>query len=621
MDDLEFKYCAPSFYLEKIIDAVMATRSNDTHALGIAVFSYFSGSDYKMGDAANLQSKHFQAIFELDDLFFYFRRSSNILLSWIESLFYYCRSMSAISEIVITVWPLAAKAVEIWRDMNEVEGILASSQLASWDYHYGRTNHPAYLNSIKAWKMTSQRAITLRDLLCSTSINQDQPDFKKYVRRSYLSKEMLGHENKAISILTYYCNIESSTEVLDELIDLLRSQEMNSLVKSGNCDFLKAIIAHLYGENNYRSLYKLLAAMKGDFPLEGVCEVSHGFLLANGNNITALTTSSKIEFATECSFENYKNLIRLRNRSLNLYVSLLGEPSDDATYLDTGRGGTPPVEDDMSAYKNSVIRHFRLDDDLYDEVSSLTLAPSHDFPIQTARFSLERSAPLISVSLEMVADDAENKTFVFMLSSHTHTVEIERQFILSMFGDEAEIYIDPSVEEFIGIMQGERHNVVYISAHGEYNHWSDGTDDRIFFSKTASIPGSIVRSCAPKSTHNRNVILNICNGATVEISCNPYSRGIAAAIARGNQTVVSHLWPVNPIYAACFGMLILHLVQRNTLLEATRVAYKILNQDNEEIIKEALRLTPDFEIFARFIETKNFEMRVFKNIGSLAVYS
>lgn len=618
MDGAGFKYQSAEFYHGQIMRAIYASQSGDVANLSAAVFSFFSGSEYEMGRAVDLDSFHFLSVVKLRDLAAFFDSRPEVLLKWIETLFYYCRRMSAISEIVVTVWPVATKIVDTLKSKLEVEAMLASSQLASWDFFYGQENHPRYLDSLKEWKITSPQANAFRNLLCSTQINQDQPDFTTYVQQCYCTRSFLSYENQVIAIISYYCHFEESAEILNELLCLLKSEGLERRISSGDCDFLKGLIGHFYDRNDYQSLLITLSSMKH---VAMPRSAGHGFLLSNGQHLTVMTASSRVNFLAEGNYASYQRLIELRNHALNVYVSLLGEPSQDANFLDADRGGSPPIDDDLSSYRDIVIKHFQLENDVYDEVSSITVAPSHDFPIQAARFSLGKNAPLISASLEAATDDPEEQTFVFMLSSHTHTVEVEEKFIRAHFGASAEIHIDPSVKKFIEVMQSEQHSTVYISAHGEYNHWRSGKEDHIVFSEYSIIPGDVLRLCIPKAPHTRNVILNICNGATVEISCNPYSRGLAASIARGNQRVVSHLWPVSPIYAASFGMLILHYLKTRNLLDATQDAFRTLSQDNHRIIESTRSLGPGFDIFTSFLEGKDFQMNTFKNIGSLAIYS
>ena len=98
-------------------------------------------------------------------------------------------------------------------------------------------------------------------------------------------------------------------------------------------------------------------------------------------------------------------------------------------------------------------------------------------------------------------------------------------------------------------------------------------------------------------------------------------RGIAAALAAGNQTIISHMWPVNPIYAACFGMLAIYFSRRNTPISVARMIYEALDQENNSIINYSKRLAESFVNLERCLKDKDFDMRQFKNLGSISVYS
>ncbi|MNW17509.1 hypothetical protein D3C71_2167220 [compost metagenome] len=68
-------------------------------------------------------------------------------------------------------------------------------------------------------------------------------------------------------------------------------------------------------------------------------------------------------------------------------------------------------------------------------------------------------------------------------------------------------------------------------------------------------------------------------------------------------------------------MLILHYLKARNLLDATKETFRILSQENHRIIESAQSLGLGFDIFTNFLEGKNFQMNIFKNIGSMAIYS
>lgn len=612
-------YATPKFYLEEIEQAVSFFCSDDIQGLGTSVFSFFSGSKYKNGQQVTVDSQHFEIILKSSELSNWFQKNPRMALKWIEAIFFYFRAMSAIPEIARSIWPLAARIVEEFR-VFEMEALLASFQLASWDYFYGRECHPGYLEHIKSLPLKNGKARAYRRLFNTTAINREQADYIENIVFAYKERSSFGGANFATALINYYCHIEDNENILSELKACLANPPMSRSIEIGNCDFLKPLIGFFYDNNDYKSLLNLLRNLKG---LDDgfVFSSSHGFLLSNGEALVVISPSGRDEFKNKNNYESYKSLIRVVNKSTNTATSLLGEFGENTGYFDEIRRGAPPIDDDLEHLAEVTIEHFNLKNSIYSEFNSITLTPSHGFPVQSALFLLGKNAPLISTSLEEVVDDPEVKRFIFFLSSHTSTCNIERDFILREFGPEVEIIIDPGLDLFLDKLGSKKYNVIYVSAHGQYDHWDTGVADEIFFSETSRITTKELRGCIPDAGFKRNVILNICNGASTEISCNPYSRGIAASMAKGNQTVISHLWPVSPVYACAFGMLVLYAMKTRPAIESSRFSFEVLNNENSSIITNALRISPSFEVLKKYLERKDFKMRDFKNIGSIAVYS
>src|SRR5690606_13658781 len=102
-------------------------------------------------------------------------------------------------------------------------------------------------------------------------------------------------------------------------------------------------------------------------------------------------------------------------------------------------------------------------------------------------------------------------------------------------------------------------------------------------------------------------ILNLCDGAATRISFNPNNSGIAAALASGSQVVVSHLWPVDPKYAAVFGLFLLNRLQTGLACqEAVLNVYRTLSQDNSSIALSAREMGKSSEYLAKMIENTEF---------------
>lgn len=608
----------PQFYLQKIYDTVNSSNRNDIHGVGTQVFGFFSGQEY-LGGRVDVSPHHTQMIFQ-EPIISYFRAEPEIFLKWVAVIYSYFRSMGAMPEVARDAWNSAATIIYLAKTKDEPAIVEAMCQLVAWDYFYGREHYPDYLDRLKKIHLEDRRAKRTRELFLCTASNMGQPDFLASIKRTYKNRRHFTGANAASAIINYYCHIKPELSILSELKCYLKGPQMCETVQKGHCDFLKPLLGKLYEDNNYDDLFSLVSSLKNVIEL-GVSRVGHGYLLPNGNKLMILSRSGQVVFEEIGNYERYSRLITACNRATNTYVTLLGELDDNGAYIDTDRGGAPPVDDDLSELRRAVISHLGLNDPLYGEFHSLTILPSHNFPLQSALFSLGKNAPLISVSHQEVLDDPDDKHFVFFLSSHTHTYTLEHEFIVAEFGDEAEIYVDPQEDFFFDILASEQHDVIYISAHGEYNHWGKAIEDEIFFSEGSTITVGKLWLCRHKKSTNRNIILNICDGAATEISCNPYSRGIAASLAAGNQTILSHMWPVNPLYAACFGMLAIFFSRQNTPINVARMIYEALDQENDSIINHAKNLAESFATLERCLKNKEFDMRQFKNLGSISVYS
>jgi len=118
------------------------------------------------------------------------------------------------------------------------------------------------------------------------------------------------------------------------------------------------------------------------------------------------------------------------------------------------------------------------------------------------------------------------------------------------------------------------------------------------------------------------LILNLCDGAATRISYNPNNSGMAAALASGSQVVVSHLWPVNPLYAAAFGMFMLDRLHAGlSVQEAVLNVYQTMDQDNKAIASSAENMGEFSSELAEKIANTNLPFSDFRNIGAVAIYA
>jgi hypothetical protein len=202
-----------------------------------------------------------------------------------------------------------------------------------------------------------------------------------------------------------------------------------------------------------------------------------------GEVFVALKNSEKISYPSTNNGESYVRLMQLCNKLNGVVISLRGEEELEVSkevkkFEDYG---TPSRHGEFDELKNEVINHYHLDNDFYKELNLISLVPSHNHPIQAALCSLKIVPPTISTSLQDLTDESQQRRFIFFLSSATYTHGVELNWIQSKFGDSAEIYTDPDANLLLQKICDNQYSHVYISAHGQHDHW-ERMPDRIHFS-------------------------------------------------------------------------------------------------------------------------------------------
>lgn len=617
---MDFSYSTKEFYEEQMIAAINHLASGDIQGAGKAVFSFFEGKEHVIGKEAIVSSQHILAFYKLTDLSDACYTNKALLPRWIAATYRYFKEKAALPTIAEEILPICLQLLTKLK-ADELDNLNALTQMAFWDFQYGKKHHSNLQKIITSRKLETKTAKNYRSLFLTTDLNPDPANIIKNIENTYKQRKAFTHQNLAITIINYYCKISKNSEHLEELIKVLKGPSLKGDIANGRTDFLQPLIMHLYEQKEYHLMLKFLGNLKNSQHSPQGLSTPHAFLLSNAEKLSLLSPNWLDIFENQDNYESYEELTNSKNRATNTFTSLLGGIENGAANLDPSRAGAPPESTDLESYAAATIKHFKLKDNVYGEISLLTLAPSHSFPIQSALFSLGKNSPLISTSLEDQTEEPEQKHFAFMLSTHTSSYNIEKEFIEREFGEKANIFTNPSPQVFEETLNNAELNAFYISAHGEYNHWKYGSSDEIFFSDDSIIPMGTIRKCSLRRKTKSNIILNICDGATSAINCIPYSRGIASTLANGAQTVTSHLWPVNPVYACSFGLINIFHLKSAPAIDAAKLTFDTLRLPKQDMLNEIRKLSDSFAGLATYLDRTDFEMSQFKNIGSVAIYS
>lgn len=617
-----YELAPAEFYLEQMQRLVkMFGDDVDGKAeLGLPIMSFFMGKP-ALQPKSELFSGHIVIFLNDKKMRRYVELQPQLFFNWITVTFHYFLAMAAFPQLAREIWLVCWSLINMLESAVE-EGISfdARCQMAGWAANYDKNFASRSLNHIKSMKSSSNRFKAYHSLFLSTSINKGHSDFISHTLNAMKLAEYLSPIHKIQAYVHYYCNVEATNEILNFIISATNWPEMEYYCL-GKMGMLETVVWTMQHNNNYDDLLFLQRCLKHDIRREDF-QTSHAFLLPSmGETFVALKKSEKISYPSTDNGESYLRLMKLCNKINGVAISIRGEEdlevSEEVEKFEDY--GTPTRSNGFDELKNQIIRHYHLEDDFYKELNLISLVPSHNHPIQSALCSIDIVPPIISTSLQDLTEESQRRYFIFFLSSATYTHQVELNWIQSKFGKSAEIYTDPDPDFFIQKLCENQYSHIYISAHGQHDHW-ERLPDRIHFSECSEISIEKLKVPRVKSAERRTILLNICDGAATRISFNINNAGLAATLASSDQIVVSHLWPVDPKYAAIFGILMLdRLINESANLAALHV-YSELDQPNFRIAENIKRMGPHYVELAQMVTNTNFEIADFRNIGSLAIY-
>lgn len=605
------------FYVDQMKRAIMDFETGRLADVGLPILSFFSGKEQHQ-PAAPVNPDHIFVFAQDKEMQKAVESNPHLFIRWTEVIYFYFLEMAAFSREAQGSWDCCWSILDMFELTHST--FSARCQMASWAAAYNERYAKTALYYLKAVRLSTDEDKAKRSLILSSRINEGQPDQLWHIKNAMALSSELRPVHKLQAYISYYCKIDASEEVLTYIISALNWAEM-MYIREGKIGMLEPVIWTLQHNNNYRDLLFLLRCFRIDIRKEGF-KSAHAFLLPNMSGaFVALKVNERIQLSTEGNGDNYVKLMRLCNRMFGVAVSIRGEEELGAVVETFEDHGKPSQDVDFEDLRVAIVDHYQLKDDFYRELSLITLVPSHNHPVQGALCSLGVVPPLLSTSLQDLVDEPEERRFVFLLARSTYTVDIESAWIKGKFGESADIRIDPKPEDLISALKDERLTHVYISAHGQFDHW-ERKPDRIHFSDSLEVEVDALRDVENKWKLRRTLILNLCDGAATRISYNPNNSGMAAALASGSQVVASHLWPVHPLYAAVFGMFLLDRLHSGLpCQEAVLNVYQTLSQDNKAIAASALKMGDFSKELATKISNTEFRLSDFRNIGAMAIYA
>lgn len=251
-------------------------------------------------------------------------------------------------------------------------------------------------------------------------------------------------------------------------------------------------------------------------------------------------------------------LTQVANAMLGLTITIEGH---ELPLVVPDRPGVP-VDDAAPAFEAAMARAYAIPEirpDVMEGRQALIAFPGQPHPLQ-AMLRAERGASLpISSSLEAPRADRQPRRALLWAAGNDYFSGFETDAVAAILAG-AGMEVDrrsgegAGPDDFLAAYADPRFDVVWVAGHGEIHHWSDGSA-RLVAGEHCILGIDDLHAAPPREGDRRLAVLNICDGGVSAVNGGIQKLGLAPMLASARQATVSHLWPVNPLVASAFGVL------------------------------------------------------------------
>lgn len=315
---------------------------------------------------------------------------------------------------------------------------------------------------------------------------------------------------------------------------------------------------------------------------------NHSFIVANATNLSFYDNGIRSDFRDQ--YIIYKRLIGSQNLRLGSYTSLAFDDVEVAEDIDYKRYHV--ADHELSDFIIDTINCYRINEISYQNFETFTFLPIDTHPVQACLVLNKKIVPpLINISFDDKKVYKKIKKVLCFLTRNSQTYDKEIEFFSSLeLVYEIKIITDPDKNNFIKSLNDMDYDILYISAHGEYEHFTSRKEEIVFWSEdneeSYRISTKEINEKINKKKDKKILILNICDGANCGLSYLVSERGVANKFAIKGHIVLSYLWPVEPKYAVVFGCLVLYELRNKEINHAYFDVLSLMNTTNEHIYQE-----------------------------------
>ena len=569
-----------------------------------------------------------------------------LLIYWLDMLYYYCAEQAALDDFGAYYLQLAdwlLRQVPFSR-YEEPEAILLS-HIMTWTVQTNHEDAQMFTEwnerlALEKAAPPSCRVVAVCGLVSRRGILSKLPASRwanyalTYLRESLNSATMLqilqvGWDGQAgklsKKILTQLRNQRKEIDREARTPQHLRLLENGcsellkpSLVKSleqGNVAFAHEAIRIWYAID--REVSVDLSKVVWHLP-----SYDHGLLIAHDSQVFKLPRDTQGELV---------RLTSAANRFLGTSVSVRDTPSDTLHIPD--RPGVP-MHDIADDFKDALASSYLPPEAIdflrnhHDGIDCQLIMPSKPHPIQALQLAVLGTTWPLSASFRKPLPDAPIRRVAIWaiggLMGQDYELDLART-IFAGSGIAVDIFAGDEENDttFLDVYKNPEYDVLWLISHGEYDHFSP-KNSTLALGQQKTLEMQELLQHKVQRKQRRLLVLNVCDGARHAGEGVLPHIGFAAALAGPGQATISHKWPVAAMPAVAFGALLAlrlcrkdpyFVAYKNTILQMMAGGY-----DGQNIASDLLEVSTESFDFLDRLRNSQIHINAFAHYGSAAFF-
>lgn len=343
-----------------------------------------------------------------------------------------------------------------------------------------------------------------------------------------------------------------------------------------------------------------------------------GVLYSSQNNVTSLGNDSTIYFP-------------ILNEALNKFLGVTHAINDDfsISIVKPDRGYGIPNYQISDELEKLLVQIFEIDKcQVFNGVDAFYLYCTLQFPLQASIVKYQSVALPITFSFINPLPQAPIKR-VLIWQGDCMLSELECDIVEDIFKNKG-IAVDRfnwhsnTKTEFIKEYKAWSHDIVWVSCHGEFDHYYPENSFLILNREEANDTNNTISygelATEHKTETRRLLVLNACDGATTSLTNTPSAIGLGASLVNKYQSLISHQWPIDDFAGMVYGIILAYyLTETETYTEAYKKTVLEFLKGKESIISFMKNVSTKEEVIDRLENRHDIDFSLLYYWGSLSL--